>query len=329
MDETIDERGRTALHRAVMSRDNETTSTLIAQKPELITLSDKNGITPLWFAVTYGYVETVQLMIARDPASIKKYDSRRRSILHEAISKGFDELSQVLIAFRPEVRFARDQIGNSPLHVAADAGLGKIVDLLITPTPDIELTKLNDLIMNTNVFGNTAVHIAVYKQHEAIAETLLARAPSIVLDPGPINDSMLHVAIKNVSERFATKIFEMNKQALHVINRDGRTPYDLVIGFHGSCQLAKCMEPMLSFDEIVGAFKKCKRLFGAQVAPLVKELVVRPLSESLGQDLARMVGSYVADAELDLPAMHPNSKFVATVANVTNVRKRSLQDWSN
>lgn len=144
------------------------------------------------------------------------------------------------------------------------------------------------------MFGNTAVHTALLRADPGTAEKLLLLAPNLVFKVNECNETLLHAAIKAGCPQLAINILHMNWDALHMTNHDNRTGYDLAVAFiGGDSQLAQLMRPKLSFDEIVAGFTKCRKFHGAILIPLVKETVEQPLERSLGQDLARIVGSYV------------------------------------
>jgi ankyrin repeat protein len=82
------------------------------------------------------------------------------SPIHEAAKKGYTEQIEESLSDEPKGYLKKDTLGNTPLHWAASGGHYDAVAYLI---------KLGSDVNAENIFGDTPLHRAAWKNHKQVA----------------------------------------------------------------------------------------------------------------------------------------------------------------
>lgn len=113
--------GRTALHAAVISNDQEITTKLLEWKPSLIKEVDENGWSPLHCAAHFGYTTIVKQLLDKSPDKSVAYLGIKRgkqTALLIAAKRGHKDIVDLLLSYSPDCCEQVDDNGKNVLHFA-------------------------------------------------------------------------------------------------------------------------------------------------------------------------------------------------------------------
>lgn len=181
---SVDSKGRTALHRAAMQGNLEVLRFLVSVGSDA-DASDEKGWTPLHYAALDGHVEAVQLLL--DYTTFAKYaltregktpydlaEDNNHSDLYDVLhfsdelhrAARLDDVQEIKnsLSHRANVN-SRDQNGWTPLHRAAFKGRIESVKLLLSHGAQID---------SVDNIGYTPLHLAVEGGHAQVALYLVA-----------------------------------------------------------------------------------------------------------------------------------------------------------
>ena len=155
----IDGQGRTALHRAALTGNQNAAEALIVAGGD-VTIRDCHGFTPLQLACVQGHVEVVKTLVKCYQG---KDDVLSFEPLLDVVETGSLELVKVLLGPGVGVNIT-DRWGNTALMTAVKYRRTEIVRLLLEngASPN-----------STNIFGATALHYAVLSKQCEITRILL------------------------------------------------------------------------------------------------------------------------------------------------------------
>ncbi|CAM1511968.1 Fc.00g094810.m01.CDS01 [Cosmosporella sp. VM-42] len=184
-----DERGRTALHWAVMKDDVESVRTLLDCKAD-IAVTDLDGKTPFHGTGWRNHVEIAQILINAG-SDLEATDSRGRTPLLLATAHCSCDVLELLLQSGADIS-ARDDIGNTAFHLPAKQ---------TSITPDTEtMLRLFKTFQGTggemdslDNSGETPLMLAIIHDHAGMTQTLI----ELGADAGqicPHGDSILHYA---------------------------------------------------------------------------------------------------------------------------------------
>ncbi|KAF6025232.1 hypothetical protein EB796_016442 [Bugula neritina] len=210
-----DQKGRTPLHLACLSRNQSGTSVKVVQlllgNAAKVDAVDCEGSTPLHYAAKAGNHSILKLLLAHG-ANIDTANSHRYTPLYLASANGRDKTMEVLIANGADSS-AHTKDGNSPLHVIAASGNAAGLSLLIKAglSPDHE-----------NVNGTTAAHLAAFNDHQDVIECL-KEAGADLTKVDERGRTPLHVA---VAKGNANVVKALLQSGVSVTQKDilGRSP---------------------------------------------------------------------------------------------------------
>lgn len=133
--DVTDQKGQTALHRAVLDRDQDTVRTLLdmGAGPEAM---DQDTYTPLQLAAQAGDTDIVEILLARG-AHIETTNSAGNTALHVAAWSGHPDTVNALLASHASID-AKNNIGHQAVHCAAWAGNQGVVDILLAARAQID-----------------------------------------------------------------------------------------------------------------------------------------------------------------------------------------------
>ncbi|KAJ9701422.1 hypothetical protein PVL29_006673 [Vitis rotundifolia] len=156
-------KGRTALHAAVILKDQAMTMEILRKKPDLTEALDQNGWSPLHFAAYVGCDPTIVTQLPGESdehqsvayLGVKYNEIGNRTALHIAASRGHVEIVKLLVSRFPDCCEKVDDEGNNVLHlimpeekIFVTSGLSKIPQL-----------RVRELMIQKNAEGKTPLEL--------------------------------------------------------------------------------------------------------------------------------------------------------------------------
>ncbi|KAL3478902.1 ankyrin repeat-containing domain protein [Aspergillus californicus] len=189
---TVDNSGRSALHRAMIGECPEVVQLLLAQKDIDVNIADYSwsNLTPLMITAMYGYVEFARLLVDRPDIDINKEclypDGATALVL--AARAGMTDVANILLT-HPDVDINHQvREGSTALTWAAQEGYYQVVEALLDKGADTELLQSGS--------NGTAIMRAIDANHVAVVQLLANRGANLhhkdVFDRG-----LLHSAAVN------------------------------------------------------------------------------------------------------------------------------------
>ena len=208
--ETVDNRGRTGLYKAIEKGGIEEVKSIINRGGD-INRKDNQYITPLHWAVKLGKTEIVKLLInsncEKDPR-----DNNRRTPLHYASKDGAVEIAKILIDSGCQIG-SKDIYDKNPLHIAAGTGVKDLCKLLIKSGADLNKRDKNLL---------SPLHIAVIYNQKEIAGLLIENGCNINLKD-TYGKTPLHRAVEKGFQEIVELLLE-NRCDVYIRDNPGFTP---------------------------------------------------------------------------------------------------------
>ena len=205
-----DERGATALHRAVAANDTLKTEQLLAAKADPNSRDDR-GRTPLFAAVEAEGWEATQLLVDAG-AVVDAQDAFQQTPLMDAIAANYTEAIRFFLNAGADLRLHNIE-GATPLIMAVRQGNAAIVSLLLTAKADP-----ND----TGSRGETPLMTAVLvDKPELVALLLAAGAKPNAQDKD--GETALHTAAQKEDSEYI-KLLLAAKAAPGLTDKMGKTP---------------------------------------------------------------------------------------------------------
>jgi len=269
--DVVDQCKASALHRAVDSGSTELVALLLARKA-LVT-DDRDGKNkPLIFRPVFaGHSQIVAMLLAHSPHLL---DARTKPEGMNALHFATDPaIVQQLLSLNPALLEEHDQNGRSPLYTAVKDNRDKVVAQMLAQcrAADVFQGRI------TNILA-----LAFTMSHEPTLEALLANKPELI-HVKLISGMLLHCVLSaRLSQAFVTKVWEMNKQAVHEANLAKETPFHIALS-RGLDWAIEMMQGQLSFDQIAEA---CKQTQTSQDR-------FRPVIEQLSADVTEVVCEYL------------------------------------
>ncbi|KAI7981311.1 Protein ACCELERATED CELL DEATH 6 [Camellia lanceoleosa] len=148
--------GRTALHAAVISNNEESTKTLLDWNKDLAKKPDMYGWTPLHYAARFDHVERAKQLLDVDKsiAYVIADKDGKKTALHVAVSQGHVDVMKELLSQCPDWWEMVNDKGQNILHVAVQNENKKAVKFIL------ENSQLSSLINHKDIDGNTSLHLA-------------------------------------------------------------------------------------------------------------------------------------------------------------------------
>ncbi|TQE06156.1 hypothetical protein C1H46_008221 [Malus baccata] len=145
--------GRTALHVAVILKDEEMTEELLKADRTLSKAEDELGCTPLHLAARFGSVSIVKQLLANDRSTAYIADKDGATALHFAASEGNLDVMKELISQCPDCCELVDKKFQNVLYYAIRNQQNQIVKYV---SADAWLSNI--LLNGKDVDGNTPLH---------------------------------------------------------------------------------------------------------------------------------------------------------------------------
>jgi len=142
--------------------------------------------------------------------------------------------------------------------------------------------------------------VAFTMSSEQTLEVLLANKPELTHVKSSSGGMLLHCMLDRLivffSQAFFTKVWELNKQAVHVVDNDDETPFHIALRRRFDWEI-NLMQGQLSFDEIAEACKQT-RTSQDRFRPVIEQLsadVTEVVCEYLGFESRKRVGKRARD----------------------------------
>jgi len=195
------------------------------------------------------------MLLAHSPQLL---DARSKRFCRNALHDCTDpEIAQQLLNVNPGLLEEGDWEGLSPLYKAVLHNRDRVLAQMLAQCP------------GTNVFRAEGRHwrtipdVAFTMSNEQTLEVLLAHKPELIhhVESSSGGKLLHHVLSRRVdyllSQAFVTKVWELNKQAVHEVDLSNETPFHIALrrDFDWAIEM---MQGQLSFDEIAEACTQTK-----------------------------------------------------------------------
>ena len=215
--DAVDNKGRTALHLAVISNDLETVKSLLERFVKNVDATDRYGKTPLHYAGEKGNLDVVQLLLDNG-ADVHARSTGAPTALHWAAGKGNLDVVQMLLNNGADVH-ARSTGGPTALHWAAGKGNLDVVQMLLNNGANINLAD--------GIGGQTSLHLAAAKGNVNLVKMLIENGANIDATDH-FGMTPLHLAAEK-GEIYVVQLLIKAGAYINVINNAQQTPYDRVL----------------------------------------------------------------------------------------------------
>lgn len=216
------QKGNTALHDAIICRQEEVVSFLIDLDPKVWLLLNCQEQSTLCLAVEAGFEATVEVMLRDwvDVENFRKWHKPKQLVIAAIVARNEDILVKALEKERRLICL-RDADGKSVLHYAASMGYLKSVEYLVGVSSTSAIERDAD--------GMLPIHLASKAGHVDIIEKLLPYYPDMVEMTDFKGRNILHVASKSGKTDVVHYILKNRKLQMLVNQKDddGNTPLHL------------------------------------------------------------------------------------------------------
>ena len=163
-----------------------------------VCIADKDGYTCLMLASEEGHIDTVRYLVSLPQVDVTGNNRRNgNTALHVAVGKQHANVVQLLIDAGAHIE-SRNNVGRTPLHIASSAGALNMVKLLVGVGANVcvadedgmtclaiasvegyirtvrYLVSLPDVdVAKTDLYGNTALHLAAREDHADVVQLLI------------------------------------------------------------------------------------------------------------------------------------------------------------
>ncbi|KAL6856976.1 hypothetical protein ACP4OV_018358 [Aristida adscensionis] len=226
--------GATALYEAVRHKRAEVVALLMANAPELASVTTDDGVSPLYLAADLGLTTVVHLLLrpspdgTPSPASSSGPDGR--NALHAAarlfMTFPQHDIPHQILNWEPDgptLLTRVDSSGRTPLHVAIEYGQLNIIELFLGGNKSIEQAHISD---NNGLFP---VHTAAMMGNTRIIDELIKKCPDYFELVDHKGRNLLHCAVEHNQVQVVQYLCRNNIFAmlLNAIDYDGNTPLHL------------------------------------------------------------------------------------------------------
>ncbi|XP_010416643.1 PREDICTED: ankyrin-3 [Camelina sativa] len=210
-----------------------------------------------------------------NPSILEKLDKNNyeETILHKAVTDGYEGYAKKIIDFCPSVVSFTNIDGNTPLHLAAQTG-NKYILLKMLQSREAKCKEINKqgqtafilacfnnhvdaariLIEGASSMTMVELAAAFSRQQPAIISSILEKFPNLVLNADEeqtMLSTLLHNAITQGYEEFATKIINIYPSVVSFINDDGNTPLHLAAEIGNKSIISKMLKSEAACMKII------------------------------------------------------------------------------
>ncbi|KAB2618239.1 ankyrin repeat-containing protein [Pyrus ussuriensis x Pyrus communis] len=195
--------GRTALHAAVIRKDEGMMEELIRADRTLSKAADELGCTPLHLAARFGPLSIVKQLLANDRSIAYIADKDGATALHFAASEGNLDVMRVLISYCPDCCELVDNKFQNALHYATRNGGYQIVGYVLADA------WLSNILLNAmDIDGNTP----------------LAHSPYSMLFTECVYDAKVDIMAFNKENLNVLDIILANEDKISLLQKDLKKP---------------------------------------------------------------------------------------------------------
>lgn len=163
---SVDEMGRTALHKAAFLGLTDMARVLIAHEPAVVAACDVGHNTPLHVVAWAGHVHLTAMLLSHG-AAVGAADLGGNTALHRAALEGHADIGEVLLTHGASANAVGSE-GSTPLHFVALSACASSA-----PSFAALLLRYGADPSVPNRYGTTACTLALEQGHEAVARMLL------------------------------------------------------------------------------------------------------------------------------------------------------------
>lgn len=173
------------------------------------------------YASYYGAIDCFNYLI-KEGESVENVDDELRSAIHFACAGGNYKMVKTLIEDFDQLNHI-DSLGRSPLHYSAEYNKTEIAKLLIaTQVEKYEyINGISSFVNKKDIFGVTALHIAVENNNEELVDYLLENSANVNLCDTD-GCAVIHIAAKIGSYNLISKLLQ-NGAKIVKKSKNGRT----------------------------------------------------------------------------------------------------------
>jgi ankyrin repeat protein len=188
----------------------------------------------------------INRILAKFPNLVIDVDGEQSTILHKAVTQRNEEYAMKIIDLCPSLVSVTNVDGNTPLHLAAEIGNESILwkmlrcgradcmkinkqgqTAFILACLNNHLDAALTLVENMRSMTMVELDAAFTGQQPVIIDKMLEKFPSLVLDVDEEQSTLLHKAVTQRNEEYATKVIDLCPSLVSVTNVDGNTPLHL------------------------------------------------------------------------------------------------------
>lgn len=313
--DAVDGYGRSVLHWAARRGHDRAVAVLVEQHPQLVNAADNYGFTPLHAAALGNHGKILEQLLTCNP-KIEISTPTGFTALHFAAQGGFMDMVTLLLAqnskFADETVKANDcmttnenmlndltitdQLGCVEQKIESNNASEDVVMHTLEDSTSTDTDNNNNQVYKRELLcmvtsrGETALHLAAEKGHEAVAGLLLTHKPQLIFALDGEGNTILHKAAHVCGKDFIETLWSMNLDALHAVNCDSQTPFHLAVK-HENKPAVEFLHRKMQFDEVVSVFSPTN--YAGRLRPLVEELVELPLQANLIRDVVGTVRGYL------------------------------------
>uniref|UniRef100_A0A6N2L0D6 PGG domain-containing protein n=1 Tax=Salix viminalis TaxID=40686 RepID=A0A6N2L0D6_SALVM len=154
--------GRTALHAAITTEDDETTRKILEKEKKLIRTTDENGWSPLHYAAYFYGISTVKALLECDAsAAYIAEKEKKRTVVHIAASQGNVVVMEKIVSRCPACYDLVDSRGWNALHYVVASQSSSVFEECLRRIPELERLKTEK-----DDKGNTPFHLIAALTHK-------------------------------------------------------------------------------------------------------------------------------------------------------------------
>ncbi|KAK6929865.1 LOW QUALITY PROTEIN: PGG domain [Dillenia turbinata] len=175
---------RTALHAAVLSNTQGTTTRILERLPALIKVGDQRGWTPLHWAAHFNFMWRVRQLLNFDRSVAYIKDNEGMAAIHVAASIGAISAIKEIISRCPDCDELVDNKGRNVLHMAIHCRQKEAAECILKHCPSSNLINEEDEDGNTplHMLASTCQHIPALIKHPKLDMKVLNKQNLTALD---------------------------------------------------------------------------------------------------------------------------------------------------
>jgi len=255
---SIDGGGSTALTLAAREGRESTVTLLLAKRPELIDIPNRNGQTALHLAASIGKLNMVRQLLDHKPELIGMVDDNKVTALHFAALGGWTEVIDYLLDRKIELSDMVNTNGQNALHLAANFGQAEAFLKLLARNP-----RSIDVVTSAN---RNTLNLAATGGEPQVLEAVLSLRPGFACGVDIGDDTALHrLCLSGLSdargrlEPYLERLWQLNPSALLAMNKKFETPLICSTSYSKPDWGTEFFIRKLSWDAMIQEHEELKR----------------------------------------------------------------------